>query len=364
MQTKSLQLKRALSAALFVLLLCVAGTKIALAQNQVATLQHNDTITGVFYGQNAFVSAHSAAVNGDIITLSSGTFAAPSEIVKAITIHGAGCGFDSITQIMPTIISGDFSLRSGSSSTSFEGISLIGNIAGVSANNIVFVKCTINKILPTSGYYTSFNNYNWQFINCIIKDFVSYRSASGLSGTSYYYFLGMSIINSVVRFTSFNNLDAYNPTTINNSIVLFNNGQASNSNARAINNIVVYNSIITTVSGHTVSNCTFFNCISIETGETSLFEGQTAQNVMTVDGYDDVFETFDGTVTYDNIYQLKNDIATGFLGHDGTEVGIYGGVMPYKTRPNYMIMKNCTVAGRTNEDNKLSVEIELLGEGE
>ena len=358
---KNFPFKQAMNAALFVLLLSVAGTKNALAQNQVATLQHNDTITGVFYGQNAFVSAHSAAVNGDIITLSSGTFAAPSEINKAITIHGAGCGFDSITQIMPTIISGNFSLRSGSSSTSFEGISLIGNIAGVSADNIVFVKCTINKILPTSGYYTSFNNCNWQFINCIIKDFVSYSSASGLSGTSNYYILGMSIINSVVRFTSFNNLDAYNPTTINNSIVLFNNGSTSNSNGRAINNIVVYNSIITTVSGHTVSNCTFFNSIGIKTGETSLFDGQTCSNVMEVDGYDDVFETFDGTITFDNSYQLKNDIATNFWGHDGTEVGIYGGVMPYRTRPNYMIIKNCNVAGQTDENKKLNVEMELLG---
>ena len=69
-------------------------------------------------------------------------------------------------------------------------------------------------------------------------------------------------------------------------------------------------------------------------------------------------------ISFDNIYQLKNSIATSFLGHDGTEVGIYGGVMPYRTRPNYMIIKNCNVAGRTNDDNKLSVEIELLNAGE
>ena len=36
MQTKSLSMKKAMSAALFVLLLVVAGTKNALAQNQVA----------------------------------------------------------------------------------------------------------------------------------------------------------------------------------------------------------------------------------------------------------------------------------------------------------------------------------------
>ena len=132
-------------------------------------------------------------------------------------------------------------------------------------------------------------------------------------------------------------------------------------NALAINNIVAYNSIIATSSGHNVSNNTFFNCIGIKTGETSLFEGQLNTTNMVVNNYSDVFETFDGTISYDNIYQLKNSIATSFLGHDGTEVGIYGGITPYKTRPPYMILKNCNVAGQTDENKKLNVEMELIG---
>ena len=47
MKLNTLQFGKAMSAALFVLLLSVAGMKNALAQNQVATMQHNDTITGV-----------------------------------------------------------------------------------------------------------------------------------------------------------------------------------------------------------------------------------------------------------------------------------------------------------------------------
>lgn len=82
---------------------------------------------------------------------------------------------------------------------------------------------------------------------------------------------------------------------------------------------------------------------------------------MEVDGYDDVFDTFTGAVSYANIYQLKEEIATSFLGQDGTEVGIYGGIIPYKTRPSYMILKNCNVAGQTDENKKLNVEMELIG---
>lgn len=80
---------------------------------------------------------------------------------------------------------------------------------------------------------------------------------------------------------------------------------------------------------------------------------------MEVSSYSDIFETFDGTVTFDNIYQLKEEIANSFYGNDGTEVGVYGGMMPYNPRPSYMIIRRCNVAGRTTEDNKLSVEIEL-----
>ena len=338
-------MRRALSAALFILLLGVVGMKNVLAQNQVATLQHNGSITGVFYGQNAFVSAYNASIDGDIITLSSGTFT-KCDISKSIIVHGAGSIADTVTNVLPTIIPDEIKLLH--SDVTIEGVCFTGSIAcsynGPNLNNLRFIKCNINYIHNTYGYHTSIMT-NFHFVNCIIKQFGSWN------------FRGTSIINCVIRYTAYDHPDIFNPTNIYNSVILF-------STDLPINNLIAYNSIISTASGNIVTNCTFNNCIGIETGETLLFEGQTAQNIMEVDSYDDVFETFDGTVSYDNIYQLKNDIATSFLGNDGTEVGVYGGMMPYCTRPNYMIIKSCNVAGRTNEENKLSVEIELLNPDE
>ncbi|MBQ6306848.1 MAG: hypothetical protein IJK78_09815 [Bacteroidales bacterium] len=339
MKAKSLQFEKALSAALFVLLLSVVGMKNALAQNQVATLQHNDTITGVFYGQNAFSSAYNAAADGDVITLSSGTFDGIN-ISKSISIRGAGCVLDTVINVLPTIISSDIGLRTNN--ITFEGICFNGTI-GISNNwcsfsYFKFVKCNINGIINGGGY----TQMSCQFNNCIISNYNLYRHHC------------TSITNSVVRFTSYFHNDIYNPTNIYNSVIVFDDGLP-------INNIVAYNSIISTVSGHNVSNNTFFNCINIKTGETSLFEDQLNTSNMEVNNYSDVFETFDGTISYDNIYQLKNDVATSFLGHDGTEVGIYGGITPYKTRPSYMILKNCNVAGQTDENKKLNVEMELIG---
>lgn len=341
MKFNSLHYGKAMSAALFVLLLVVVGMKNALAQNQMATLQHNDTITGVFYGQNAFVSAYNAAVAGDVITLSSGTFN-QCDISKSITIHGAGCVYDSETNVLPTIISGDFFFWC--SNVRIEGVKFIGVITctlnGPDLNNLSFDKCIINNINNNYNFHRNIM-MEFQFTNCIINSFLSHN------------FRGTSIINSVVKYMGYDNPDIHNPNNIYNSVIVFDD-------QLPINNLVAYNSIIATVSGHSVSNCTFFNCIGIETGETSLFEGQITSNVMEVDSYEDVFEIFSGEVTNDNIYQLKEDIANTFLGNDGTEVGIYGGMMPYNPRPTYMIMKRCNVAPRSTIDNKLSVEIEVL----
>lgn len=60
------------------------------AQNelQTAVLQH-DGDTQVFTGRNAFVNANAAAVDGDVITLSAGTFNI-ADITKSISLYGAG----------------------------------------------------------------------------------------------------------------------------------------------------------------------------------------------------------------------------------------------------------------------------------
>lgn len=325
--------------ALLLVLFCLSFA--AFPQNQVATLQHNDSITGVYYGPNALVSAYNAADNGDIISLSSGTFNPVNYYSKVLTLRGAGCVLDTLSNVLPTIIPG---IYLACDNNIFEGIWFTGDVRVNGSNfvsNITFIKCNINKIYNYYNTVATFTVKYFQFNNCIIND---YSTAT---------FSGISLINSIVRFSVYSQIDISNPTTINNSIILFNNEQP-------INNILAYNSIIATSSEHDVSNCTFINCIGIETGETLLFEGQTTSNVMEVNDYSDVFETFDGTILYDNIYQLKNDIATSFLGNDGTEVGIYGGMMPYNPRATYMIMKRCNVAPRSTVDCKLSVDIEII----
>jgi hypothetical protein len=51
------------------------------------------------------------------------------------------------------------------------------------------------------------------------------------------------------------------------------------------------------------------------------------------------------------------------LGDDGTQVGIYGGTMPYNARPTYMTPYRSTVDHQSTPDGKLKVNIEVINEG-
>lgn len=328
---------------LFVLLLSVVGMKNTFAQNQVAILQHNDTLSA-FYGPEALSSAHTAASDGDIITLSSGNFNGCT-LSKAVTIHGAGCVDDPESHLAPTRIPGTLyiSKSDGTSPLTMEGI-WFGNVkygynqAGPHCRNVRFIKCNIDNI----SLYTHYS-YDFYFVNCIIKDFR-------------YYGNGLLIQNSVVRFSWYNQSDQNNMNIINNSVVCLNN----NIN---IGNTRGYNCILATGDNNGAPNSTFYNCVEIQTGNSNIFEGQLNESNMQVTSYDEVFETFAGTVEYNESYQLKSDFASSFLGNDGTEVGIHGGLLPYNTRPSYMYIRTTNVAGQTTEDDKLSVEIELISSG-
>ena len=221
MKAKALQFGKAMSAALFVLLLVVVGTKNALAQTQVATLQHGDDVS-VYYGTNAFVEAHTAAQTGDIITLSSGTFV-PCDITKAITLRGAGCAIDTVANTNPTIFGGDINLNVADTANflTIEGILFTNVVRYCTLNNPKFNRCNFTRI----DYHPYSNNMNnAQFVNCIINQF----SFSGAPNTV--------LINSVV----------WNPSGISNSspVVLYNSILADSDLQyhllSAYNSIIIY----------------------------------------------------------------------------------------------------------------------------
>lgn len=324
------------------LLLMAASAMEVLAQSSlVATLNHNDTIS-VYYGIDALKSAYNASLNGDVITLSSGGFNAPSEISHEVVIRGAGMEQDSANKVSPTILFGDFNIASTLNVTmetplTFEGIRHGGVIEmGYASNNfetvkyVQFIKCRLNVITLTNN---DCSLHNARFIQCVINGFEAYGSATlinscvyGLKRYNVSYPLNAECINCNVSFPYYGT-DLTKSTFVNS--VLLGYGKLESTNFA-------------------------YNCIGIL--------NDTIDNLFSnlPEGFNNICYRHSSEV-YDNtgFYKLQDSIRTKCLGTDGTEVGMYGGSLPFNPQNSLPKIKKFNVASKSNAEGKLSVEIEV-----
>lgn len=311
------------------------------AQQATATLNHNDTIT-TFYGIGALVEAHNSAAAGDVITLSSGQFTAPTITKKNLTIIGAGMDGDAIRMepdsskwVLPTILVGDFKL--GANGNSFFG--------SITLKNLVISKLNIE------------NSFIGNIINiiaerCFFKDFVSDSFLDYISYTLYNcsgIFTNVYGINAV---NSYIGLGAY-------ASICYGGG--------------IYTNCIIELGSRTdayIFNSTLSNCIVFKGGATKTFNDRVlCQNTLYIGDETDAFSGVTAvncwSATDSNIfkegtyYELIEEIAQKYLGTDGTEIGIYGGAHSFSPTPIGPRITRCDVAPKTTPDGKLSVHIEV-----
>ena len=327
---------------LFALLL---GSFMTFAQQQIATLQHGDSIS-MFYGVDAFIQAHTAADNGDIITLSSGTFDT-CRITKAITLRGAGAMPDSNNHAQTIFNSLKIGIYTNNDSLGrFE-------MEGIFVNNLMLLPCTSPKFIKCAFTVASLDHYtdnysqlvnNPQFINCVIKECCYFGNS---------YCRNVYFVNSIVG-----RIQQDNSIIFSNSIAKL--GGTGISHINAYNSILVFT---TTMATTIVSGGLYYNNILINSmSYSNAFSGISNNTNKRYQTIASVFENWDGTFSYDNVYTLKDSVANDFRGSDGSEVGIYGGVMPFSLKPSYMYVKKCNVANRSTADGKLSVDIEVVTE--
>lgn len=323
----------------FVALFCVT---ISFAQSSLlATLSHEGQIS-TFYGATALREAHSAATHGDIITLSSGTFVSV-HIFKAITLRGAGMAIDTVHNTLPTVISGDFNINiadSVSQKLTIEGVYNDGYIRYINVNNPVFLKSRFKKF----SYYSSLDKIkDALFVHCRIAGDISlYENCSA------------SLINCIV-----NDPCSFSDITSNfefaNCAVYGYSGVKSSS---YINCVLIagarYN------YGIALSrSCSAYNNISNNEGSFSYIPNNTNR---TVEKIETIFKTYKGGI-FGNLdsenFELTDAAKAKYLGSDGTQVGIYGGMLPYNTTPSNPQITKCKVASKSTADGKLSVDIEV-----
>ncbi|MBR6292851.1 MAG: hypothetical protein IKR33_08650 [Bacteroidales bacterium] len=333
---------------IILLALALMISAVTFAQQQLATLNHNGSIT-VFYGGTALQQAHNAAVNGDIITLSPGSFNSVN-ITKAVTIRGAGMFPDTAAGTDPTTLIGNFSITINEDpqySLYMEGLYCSGTYTYKKVYNPQYVRCYFQSITHES------NNSimeNASFINCVINRFYNslYPSPAAARNAQF--------VNSVILYTSGFN---YGSSSLINCVASLSMEYANNV---SINNSIVYNSN----NNGNVNAYTSFNSIGIYIG-TNCYDyfkstGLPNHYLHNYCGYASVFKNFRGSYNDGITFELLDSVAATCLGSDGTQVGIYGGIMPFDPSVRNPLIKKCNVASRSTADGKLAVDIEIVSE--
>lgn len=322
----------------------------------LATLSHDGTISA-FYGANALKLAVTAAEDGDAITLSSGQFNAVN-ITKAVVLRGAGMSVstDSINSHEPTIIQGSFTINVADSieeRLTMEGLYVNGGVTfSGTLKNAQFLKCRFQNFLAATNAVIT----NTSFIHC--RFYKGYKQ----NANSNAYFINCLVCGPNSPSTS-------SSIEFDNCFVKFESG-LTDYYAKNTVNTYYKNCIIQTVAWNDEdmqipANCTAYNCVGVGSART-VFTNMNSKNSTNkyVSTINSVFKTYSATAaeTYINDsynFELTQTAATTYLGTDGTQVGVYGGNLPYDENPTIPQITKCNVASKSTADGKLSVDIEV-----
>lgn len=315
---------------LIVLLFCAAANA-----EQTATLVHNGS-SKVFYGTNAFKTACDSAVSGDVITLSSGRFSAYNSIRKNITVRGCGWKGAGKTEIYERI-SIQIPTADTVSHLCLEGIKFYEINIDTLLHNPSFSKCWI-------GNLSLYNVFNGTISNCHIDVVRRYN------GDKRYQ---LTFVNCIVNSDDVPNLSFINcivggkPTNYGNVYI----------------NCIMTNDYYDLYQESTAINCVYFGgsnnffsqCFgsnnSVVTSKYILFKNDFRMD-------DNRWFRFDDGTT-DDAFELRPEIQAQYLGNDGTQIGIYGGLRPFTTELSYPIIIDLQVAPTSSADGKLDVNIEV-----
>ncbi len=336
------------------------------AQTQLATLFRDGDVK-TFYGISALRDAHSNAEHGDVITLSSGTFNSV-DITKAITLRGAGMQYDSIAKVEPTILEGTFGIKlpndsvQGKNTLTMEGIFCYEKVTIQSeVNSPQFVKCKLWCIGDHATYTTTGAGLkNASFVNCYILGTIQiFQNGSAT-------FVNSFVSNPTQMYSGGKNCTF----EFQNCVMTFYNSSSFSYDQPMyeLNNSIFRNSIIlasyNSDYNYLNSSCHAYNCVGYQSyGSTKMFAYQQENTSNLLESsFENIFKTlrsYNITPYMTENLELTDAAKTKYLGADGTQVGIYGGSIPFTARPSNPQITKLNVASKSTADGKLSVDIEV-----
>ena len=321
----------------------------------VATLSHGSNLT-TYNGIDALSEAYNAAAEGDVITLSPGTFNAV-DIEKAITVRGAGMMPLESNGNVSTSLAGSFSINVPTSSSSvptLEGLLVLNRVGvyGESLAPVNLMKCRFQDEVKGYGVYMNatycvfasrlyaknydnvFRNTTLNCINCVINDAASDGFYDSVVGK-------IQATNCIVKA---NSGEPY--CTFNNCLILSQGGSYFDT------------PLDVTCSAH---SCYGINMLA--TPDLFANINDTSNKMLEGSGDDVVQSVFKTLTSWDSFsltetFELTDAAAATYLGDDGKQVGIYGGPTPFNPLPNNPQIKKFVVDSST-EGGKLNVKINV-----
>ncbi|NUQ24312.1 MAG: hypothetical protein HUU34_10175 [Saprospiraceae bacterium] len=315
-------------------LLVIACTPVS-AQKLIAV--HHQGIASYHTDINA---AYNAAVNGDTMYLPGGSFNG-FDLNKSLTLIGVGYHPDSTSATGPTILS-HLSLGDAADDSYITGIfftshiGCYGNISGVTLS-----RCFLNQGIAF------FNNV--QYSNWIISE--NWINISSAYGASIYLQSGGAsnflISNNVIKGYCY----SFTSSEISNNIFL------NPPTLTATYSIVKNNVFISNYANYS-NNCQGYNNLNAGVNGGPDAGGNTgANNYLDDVPLPTVFVNYSTSNTF-----FQNDfhvINPAYLGNDGTPVGIYGGVFPWKEGglPSTPHIRAKIINASTNPDGTLHINV-------
>jgi hypothetical protein len=317
---------------------------VAFGQQKVA-LNRNGT-TEIYGGSNPFNDAYLAASSGDTIYLPGGNLPFPATIDKKLVIIGAG-HYPSVTVATNrTVLNGTLTIGENADNLHLEGIEITSTLSfntNHKVDGVVIKRCRIGYI-----YYNG--DASTPCLNNVIRECV-------INGNVYFNNAKSSLFsNNIIGGTVNTGLEI----GISNNIFLY-SGYGSQifvdiDNSSISNNIILQsygtNYVHTGCQLSTFSNNTFVLTPPVESNTFTNNYNDIAIAGLFVNQTGNAFD-------YTHDYHLVNP--TTYLGNDGKQVGIYGGLFPYKesalpVNPN-IISK--TIAPQTNSNGELNFQMQV-----
>lgn len=330
---------------LSMLVVMTAATMSFAQSSMLATLSHDGEIS-TYYGATALRDAYYASKHGDIITLSSGSFTAV-DINKALTIRGAGMQVDTVAKTYPTIITGSFSINIPDS------VEQRLTMEGLYSDFTITVKGTLKNasFLKDRFYAINYQNSNNRmknltFIHCKVKEKLSLPDESSAS-----------CVNCYINEPTCNSYTSSNYEFSNCVIAC---EYASVIHSSSFSNCILYNyQFYNSSYCYLDASNTAFYCVGKNTGNNMFTNIPNTTNRNLTGSLSTLFKTYTGSYTDNETFELTDAAKTQYLGSDGTEVGIYGGSLPFDPTPTNPQITKCNVASKSTADGKLSVDIEV-----